>query len=161
MHFRTLLKSVTALACCLLFTWLSLFTFLDFIEKNTTVVKSTRKLSLDEQTKVMPVVLICSKMAYLDPLMPMFTIQNFTKNTVDVKDSLLLDYFIFSYKTNTVSKYFYPFHFKKKEMNEVTISQFQIINNKNMWITKDFFTFYHGRCLSLKLETKVDINFIE
>ena len=30
-----------------------------------------------------------------------------------------------------------------------------------MWVTKDLFTFYHGRCLSLKLETKVDINLIK
>ena len=88
--------------CTMGFAYLSYSTFDDYMRGRTMVVKSMEPLELHEQTKMSPVVIICSKKPFADTMQDMSTVQSYIDNTIDVSSTLIQDYYIFSFKNSSV-----------------------------------------------------------
>ena len=103
MDVKGCLKIISTLGCIAGFAILSGSTFNDYMAGSTTVVKSTESLGIEEQTEVAPVVLICSKSPFKDPLRKMDTVQSYINNTIDVNQTLLQKKCVFDFKNSSVS----------------------------------------------------------
>ena len=97
------LKIISTLGCIAGFVYLSMSTFNDYMTGSTTVVKSTESLGIEEQAEMAPVVLICSKTPFIDPLQEMPTVKSYIDNTIDVNKTLLQKKCVFDFKNSSVS----------------------------------------------------------
>ena len=103
MDVKGCLKIISTLVCIAGFVYLSASTFNDYMAGSTTVVKSTESLGIEEQAEMAPVVLICSKSPFKDPLQKMTTVQSYIDNTIDVNQTLLQKKCVFDFKNSSVS----------------------------------------------------------
>ena len=103
MDVKGCLKIISTLVCIAGFVYLSASTFNDYMAGSTTMVKSTESLGIEEQAEVAPVVLICSKSPFKDPLQKMTTVQSYMDNTMDVNQTLLKNKCVFDFKNSSVS----------------------------------------------------------
>ena len=96
------LKILAAIACTTGFVYLTYSTFGDYMRGRTTIVKSTEPLEFQEQTKMLPFVVVCSKRPFVDTMMEMSTVHSYIKNTISVSSNLTQDYYIYSFMNNSV-----------------------------------------------------------